>query len=195
MGIFLTVVGVAVIAVGLVDMFHTLLHPSGKGYLSSLVLSAVWRVSKATGHRLGSAVGPAAMVAVILLWVALEGVGWALIYFPDVPGGFMYSSGINPSAYPELAEALYVSFVTLATLGFGDVVPTDPWIRLASPAEALTGVRAADRGVDLVHPALPAAVAAPDAGAAAQRAGRDPLRRGSSRRWTLPRPPGCCPWP
>ncbi len=29
--------------------------------------------------------------------------------------------------------------MTLATLGFGDVVPTDPWIRLASPAEALTG--------------------------------------------------------
>jgi hypothetical protein len=139
MGIFLTLVGIAVIAVGLLDMFHTLFHPSGKGQLSSLVLSGAWRVSKATGHRLGLAVGPAAMVAVILLWVALEGVGWALIYFPHVPGGFLYSSGINPATYPKVAEALYVSFVTLATLGFGDVVPTDLWIRLASPAEALIG--------------------------------------------------------
>lgn len=103
------------------------------------MLPGAWRVSKATGHRLGSAVGPAAMVAVILLWVALQGAGWALTYFPHVPGGFMYSCGINPAAYPEFAEALYVSFVTLATLGFGDVVLTDLWIRLASPAEALTG--------------------------------------------------------
>lgn len=51
----------------------------------------------------------------------------------------MYSSGINPAAYPDFTEVLYISFVNLATLGFGDVVPTDPWIRLASPIEALTG--------------------------------------------------------
>ena len=29
--------------------------------------------------------------------------------------------------------------MTLATLGFGDVVATDPWVRMASPFEALTG--------------------------------------------------------
>ena len=51
----------------------------------------------------------------------------------------MYSSGVNPANYPDFVEALYISFVTLATLGFGDVVATDPWIRLASPFEALTG--------------------------------------------------------
>ncbi|MFC4371955.1 potassium channel family protein [Citricoccus nitrophenolicus] len=32
-----------------------------------------------------------------------------------------------------------MSFVSLATLGFGDVVPIDPWIRVASPLQALTG--------------------------------------------------------
>jgi hypothetical protein len=139
MGIALTVLGVVVIAAGLHDMFHTLLHPSGKGYISHLVLSGMWKVSKATGHRLGSAVGPAAMTAVVLLWVILQGTGWALVYYPHLPGGFTYSAGINPAAYSTAAEALYVSFVTLGTLGFGDVVATDPWIRLASPAEALTG--------------------------------------------------------
>ena len=74
MGVFLTILGIVVIVVGLLDMFHTLLHPSGQGRLSQLVLSAVWKVSKATGHRAGSAVGPAAMVAVIALWVASQGV-------------------------------------------------------------------------------------------------------------------------
>ncbi|MEB2529283.1 transporter [Kocuria rosea] len=139
MDVLLTALGIMVIVAGLMDMFHTLLHPSGQGRLSRLVLSAVWRVSKATGHRAGSAVGPAAMVAVVLLWVLLQAAGWALIYYPHIPGGFMYSSGINPAAYPDAVEAVYVSVVTLSTLGYGDVVATDPWIRVASPLEALTG--------------------------------------------------------
>lgn len=139
MDVLLTVVGMVVIVFGLVDMFHTLLHPSGQGRLSRWVLSAVWKISKATGHRAGSAVGPAAMVVVILCWVVLQGVGWALIYYPHVPEGFVYSSGVDPANYPDFVGALYFSFVTLATLGFGDVVPTDPWIRMATPFQALTG--------------------------------------------------------
>ena len=139
MDVLLTVLGIAVVLIGLFDMYHSLLHPSGKGPLSARVLAAVWRLSRATGHRLGSAVGPAGMIAVVVLWVLLQGVGWALVYLPHVPGGFVYSSGVDPAEYPDAAEALYVSLVTLATLGFGDVVATDPWIRLASPLEALTG--------------------------------------------------------
>jgi hypothetical protein len=46
---------------------------------------------------------------------------------------------VNPVDYPDALDALYISLVTLATLGFGDVVATDPWVRLATPLEALTG--------------------------------------------------------
>lgn len=139
MSVLLTIVGIGIILLGLMDMFHTLLHPSGQGRLSQLVLSTAWAVSKAAGHRLGSMVGPVAMVAVVLLWVALQGLGWALVYYPHVPDGFMYSSGVDPAAYPDFVEAIYVSFVTLSTLGYGDMVATDSWIRVASPFEALTG--------------------------------------------------------
>jgi hypothetical protein len=135
----MTVAGTVVIIVGLHDMFHTLLHPTGQGRLSRLVLAGMWRMSRATGHRLGSTVGPLAMVAVILLWVLLQLLGWALIYLPHVPGGFMYSSGVDPADYPEALEAMYLSAVTLTTLGYGDVVATDLWIRTASPLQALTG--------------------------------------------------------
>jgi hypothetical protein len=69
----------------------------------------------------------------------MQAVGWALVYHPHIPGGFMYSSGVNPAHYPDFAESLYVSLMTLTTLGYGDVVATDPWIRAASPLEALTG--------------------------------------------------------
>lgn len=134
-----TVVGVALIAFGLLDVFHTLMHHGGTGYLSPWVFSAVWRLSKATGHRLGTAVGPAAMVLVILMWVFLQGIGWAMVYYPHVPGGFSYSAGVDPHTYPAIAEALYFSLVTLATLGFGDMVATSSWIRWASPLQALTG--------------------------------------------------------
>jgi hypothetical protein len=137
--IIATAVGIMVIMIGLRDMFHSLLHPRGKGALSHAVLSGIWRLSRVTGHRVGSAVGPAGMLAVVVLWVVLQGVGWALVYAPHIPTGFTYSPGIDPTRYPDPIEALYVSFVNLATLGFGDVVPTDPWIRWATPLQALTG--------------------------------------------------------
>ena len=139
MDVVLTIMGIVIILFGLMDMFHTLLHPSGQGRLSGLVLSAAWGFSKMIDHRLGSTLGPAAMVTVILLWVALQGFGWSLIYYPHIPDGFMYSPGVDPADYPDFTEALYVSLVTLSTLGYGDVVATDPWIRLISPLEALTG--------------------------------------------------------
>ena len=139
MSAFLTVVGAGLILAGLLDMFHTLLHPSGTGRVSWLILSVVWRLSKFSGHRVGSAVGPTAMVFVVLMWVSLQGLGWALIYLPHIPHGFVYSPGIDPSSYPDFVESLYISVITLSTLGFGDVVPTDPWIRAVLPVEALTG--------------------------------------------------------
>ena len=139
MDVLLTLLGTTVIVLGLRDMYHSLLHPSGSGAVGGRVQSGVWWVSRRTGHRFGSAVGPGSMITVVLLWVLLQGLGWALIYLPHVPEGFTYSPGVDPAAYPDLLEALYLSFVTLATLGFGDVVATDPWIRLATPLEALTG--------------------------------------------------------
>lgn len=139
MDVLLTLLGTTVIAIGLWDMYHSLLHPSGTGAVGGRVQAGVWWISRRTRHRFGSAVGPGSMLTVVVLWVLLQGVGWALVYLPHVPGGFTYSPGVDPAAYPDLLEALYISFVTLATLGFGDVVATDPWIRLATPIEALTG--------------------------------------------------------
>ncbi|MGJ9372303.1 potassium channel family protein [Nesterenkonia sp. CF4.4] len=139
MGTVLTIAGICVILVGLWDMFHQLLHPRGSGPLSGLVFSTVWKLARAAKHRLGYALGPGTMVAVIMLWVLLQGVGWALIYYPHVPEGFLYSDGIDPGDYATFAEALYISLVSLATLGFGDVVAVDPWLRLVAPIQGLTG--------------------------------------------------------
>ncbi|AVZ39374.1 MULTISPECIES: potassium channel family protein [unclassified Dietzia] len=139
MGIAATVIGAGIIAIGLRDVFRALMNPRGEATLSTMVFSAMWAVSRRCGHRLGSTVGPAGMVGTVLVWVLLQAVGWALIYLPRVPEGFDYSSGIDAGRYPVVAEALYISLVTLATLGFGDVVATDPVLRVLAPVEALTG--------------------------------------------------------
>lgn len=135
----LSVLGALVILLGVIEVFHTLLHPSGRGRLSRLCVVAVWRLMRRLGDKGSSIAGPLALVSVIVFWAALQAVGWALLLYPHVPQGFSYSPGIDPSRYSDAAEALYVSTVTLTTLGYGDVIATDPLIRLLSPLEALTG--------------------------------------------------------
>ncbi|NJC22022.1 voltage-gated potassium channel Kch [Arthrobacter pigmenti] len=135
----LSILGVLVVLLGLVEVFHTLLHPSGRGRLSRLCVVGVWRTVRRLGDKGASMAGPLAMVSVIFFWAALQAVGWALLIYPHIPQGFSYSPGVDPSRYNDSAEALYISAVTLTTLGYGDVVAVDPVIRLLSPLEALTG--------------------------------------------------------
>ena len=68
----------------------------------------------------------------------LLGVIWALLFvIVDflVPGSFRYG---QDQALTR-ADAVYYSFVTLTTLGYGDVVPIFPLARALSTLEALTG--------------------------------------------------------
>jgi hypothetical protein len=68
-----------------------------------------------------------------------------------------YSSELNPAERNELIDSLYLSLVTVATLGFGDIVPTSPWLRVAAPLGALFGfmlVTAAVSWVLQIYPAL-----------------------------------------
>jgi hypothetical protein len=133
-----TVLGLLAIAGGLNDMFHTLLRPSGRGRLSHLTASTVWRICRHSRRTIRLA-GPLAVVCVIVVWTLLQTLGWALIYYPHIPQGFSYSPGITEARYPDAAEALYLSLVTLSTLGYGDVVAVDGWLRLFSPLQAVTG--------------------------------------------------------
>lgn len=130
--------GVILVALGLHEVFRTVLHPAGRARLTTLLVDAAWWL---TGRRRGSRplAGPVAMVAAFALWATLQVVGWALIYLPLVPEGFAYGSGIPEGEHPDILEALYFSTVSLATLGLGDVVPTTLVIRLLAPLQAVIG--------------------------------------------------------
>ncbi len=99
------------------------------GILALLVLSRVFRSGPITRQRIEGA------VAVYLL-VALR---WGQLYqFLEslVPGAFQLPSAPQGDRFPPL---LYYSFVTLTTLGYGDIVPVHPVARSLAMVEALVG--------------------------------------------------------
>jgi voltage-gated potassium channel Kch len=152
--------GAALIFAALRDIFHELFHPAGTGSISGALMRVVWRLfRRAALLRPGvlTLAGPAALVAVIAGWAALLAVGWALIYWPFLPEGFLLATGLDPSTQGGFLDALYLSVVTLATLGYGDIAPTDGLLRLLAPLEALVGfglLTASITWVLSIYPAL-----------------------------------------
>jgi Ion channel len=152
----MTAGGAGLVLVALRDIFHTIWYPSGRGGLSRRLMGAVWRVGRRR-RAVGPLTGPLAMVVVVLAWVLLILLGWALVYWPHLPDGFIFGSGLDPAERAGLLDAVYLSAVTLATLGFGDIVPTAGWLRIAVPVQALIGfalLTAAVSWVLQVYPAL-----------------------------------------
>lgn len=131
--------GVVLIAIGLNEVFQTLLHPSGRGRFTHFVASTTWRLSSRVGRRGRAVAGPLVTVAVVTLWAGFQLVGWTLVYLPYVPSEFAYQPGVRPGDYPTFVEAFYFSVVSMSTLGLGDVYPVNPWLRLFAPLQALMG--------------------------------------------------------
>jgi len=99
------------------------------GLLALVVLAQVFRAGPVTVHRILGA------VAAYLLF----GLTWAAVYHlvnvlaPGAFAGAQMGSGVNASSY------VYFSFVTLTTVGYGDVTPLHPVARSFAVLEALTG--------------------------------------------------------
>jgi hypothetical protein len=84
-------------------------------------------------------------------------VGWALIYWPYMPQNFLFSTGLKPALHGDFLDALYLSFVTLVTLGYGDITPTENLLRIMAPLQALIGfglLTASITWVLSIYPAL-----------------------------------------
>lgn len=118
-------------------------------------MRALWLLSRRFAGRAASLAAPIAMLAVIVAWASLSVVGWALVYLPHLPDGFVYADGIP--RHGDFAEALYISMVSLSTAGYGEIVPATPWLRLVTGAEAVTGFGLLTATVSWIlqtHPAL-----------------------------------------
>lgn len=142
MTILATLFGAGLILAALREVFQQLFRPNGGGSLSRALMRTVWRAFRRLAvHRPASLAlaGPGAFLAVIASWSMLLVVGWAFVIWPRLPEEFLYASGLGDSNHGGFLEALYLSLVTLATLGFGDIVPTSGPLRVLLPFEALIG--------------------------------------------------------
>jgi hypothetical protein len=153
------VVGSLLVVVVVRDVFHTLFHPIGHGSIAPLVMKFVWWLLRLfpANRRIASLTGPLGIALVVLTWGAIAIVGWAMLYLGQMPDGFAYSSELNPGQRNDVFDSLYLSLVTIGTLGFGDIVPTSPFLRLVVPLEALFGfmlLTAAVSWVLQIYPAL-----------------------------------------
>jgi hypothetical protein len=152
-----TGVGAVLVLWTLRDIFHTLWHPGAGGSLSEVIIRAIWRAGRRRrrrGHP-RAITGPIALLAVSVTWLVLVVLGGALVYAPHLPESFVFGPGVEPAA--AFLDALYMSAVTVGTLGFGDLVPIDPWLRIVVPIQSLVGfalLTAAVSWIVVVHPAL-----------------------------------------
>jgi hypothetical protein len=137
--------GAILIFVGVVDVFFTVLHYDGFGFLSSRLYNSLYNsvrfVTRPLPRRhraLGLSTAAPLMVPVtIVVWILLVSWGYALVYYAGmVRGDFSLSV---PSLDPSFMESLYFSGITISTLGLGDITPTSGLYQVISVSEALTG--------------------------------------------------------
>ena len=163
MAIWISVLlGCLIISLVIVDIVLTLFTPSLQGRLNVLLVGFVWRVAAPLARRSPLArelTGPATFLSVISLWATMIGLGWALIYWPFLPKDFLVNFGIDldRTSANNFMASIYLSFVILATLGFGDIVPTSGILRLVVVSEALVGFGLLTAGISWflsIDPAL-----------------------------------------
>lgn len=136
-----TLLGVALIALTLRDIFDVLFHPLGRGMIARRVVRTVTTIARRTARgAVGLLAGPLSYVAVVGTWAMLLGVGWALVFLPQLPQGFTFGSGLDPAEHSGFLDALYVSLVNLTSLGYGDISPASPVLRVLGPVETLFGL-------------------------------------------------------
>jgi hypothetical protein len=138
--------GVLLILVGLLDVFFTVLHYDGFGFLSSRLYDSLFKVMRSLTRplprryrALGLSMAAPLMVPVtITVWVLLVALGYALVYYAGMDGDTFFSLP-GKSLEPSPMEALYLSGVAVSTLGFGDITPTNALYQALVVSEALIG--------------------------------------------------------
>jgi hypothetical protein len=112
-----TLLGIALILAALRDIFDVLFHPLGRGIIARRIVRGVTGIARRLpggGGTAGLLAGPLSYAAVVATWAALLAVGWALVF--------------------------YVSLVNLTSLGYGDISPATPLLRILGPVETMFGL-------------------------------------------------------
>ena len=143
MDVVWTLLGIALIAIALRDIFDVLFHPVGRGIIARRVVLGISGIARRLPGGSGTLrllAGPIGYGAVVATWGALLAIGWALIFLPQLPDGFTFGPGLDPAEHTGFLDALYISLVNLTSLGYGDIAPASPGMRLLGPVETMFGL-------------------------------------------------------
>ncbi|MEZ4571559.1 MAG: potassium channel family protein [Thermomicrobiales bacterium] len=143
------------------DILLTLTTPTGRGSISRYLMALTWRAMRPVIRRwrpYRELAGPITFLGVISVWTAMIVVGWGLIYWPFLPDAFLVDFGLelDRDRPGNFVMSIYFSVVVLATLGFGDIVPTGTWLRLLVPLEGLVGFGLITAGISWFLSIFPA---------------------------------------
>jgi len=136
--------GTLLVLVGLADVFSTVLHYDRHGAITSRLYRVMWAGVRIAGRLSPTSLRgevrslglPLMVVTNVVVWVGLEILGFALLYYDGFArGAFTLAPGLEPT----FADALYLSGATLSTVGFGDLTPATPPYQALAVIQAFTG--------------------------------------------------------
>jgi len=136
-GIAVSIIVVVIVGIGLELLQLYYLHLI---LLFCFYLWAIWLAAKQVLFSGTKAVDANRIVGAICIYL-LMGLIWTLMYLfiaQAIPGAF---NGVEQMVwYDNFADVAYYSYVTLTTLGYGDISPVAPIARFLVYMEAVVGV-------------------------------------------------------
>ena len=121
------------------------LHPAyGLGTLDAALKLACLLILVSVTLKRTLRPGPVTVYRVIggIAGYLLIGYSWTFAYqllLQQIPGAISFQSGMSDARSGQPAHLIYFSYVTLTTVGYGDVHPVHPAARSLAVAEALVG--------------------------------------------------------
>jgi hypothetical protein len=139
--------GLTLVGLAMLDVFLTVLHVQVESPISNHLERRVWQllvqISRTLPpHARDELLGwgaPLMIGGIVVFWSILYVVGFALLYVPYVhsPSVF-FITGVQPQFSFE--DALYFSALTFFTLGYGEIVPVHPILRLLAVLQGALGL-------------------------------------------------------
>ena len=140
---FWFVFGLVLIAIGAVNIIlDAIIQHSWAPYVNLVVALLFYMFTTGIAFRTlltGERIDLNTLMGSICVYI-LVGISWTILYFFESVIHLGAFNGVNlTSTKQQFTDLLYYSFVTLSTLGYGDITPMTPIARTLAYIEALFG--------------------------------------------------------